>query len=144
MSSGFRRRNRVGASSHPPHTALGASRLAALPPDGFAELLLLLPDLSGGVAGSEIRRLENLANLDFCSPVERSAFEPFNRFFLRLHLPKPETGDQLLRLGEGPVDHGPLPTSELDARTLRARLEPFGREHHTGLHQFFVELPHFG
>src|SRR5882762_2786965 len=136
MSSGFR--------LTPPDTALGAPRLAVLPPDGLAELLLLLPDLSGGVAGSEIRRLENLANLDFCSPVEWSAFEPFNRFFLRLHLPKPETGDQLLRLGEGPVDHGPLPTRELDARALRARLEPFGREHHAGLHQLFVEFPHFG
>src|SRR5207247_467252 len=73
-----------------------------------------------------------------------TALDPFNRLLLRLHLPQPEAGDQLLCLGEGPVDHGPLPSREPDARALRARVEPLAREHHAGLHQLFVELPHLG
>ena len=33
-----------------------------------------------------------------------AALDPFDRFFLRLHLPEPEAGDQFLGFGEGPVD----------------------------------------
>src|SRR6266436_3264739 len=120
MSCRSRRRKQVGASSaaeYRPRRA--AARLSVLPPGGgLAEILLLLPDLSGRVAGSEICRLENLANLDLSSPVEGSALEPFDRLFLRLHLPKPETGDQLLRLCEGPIGHRPLSSRELDARAF--------------------------
>src|SRR5262249_44671077 len=64
------------------------------------------------------------------------------RLVHRLDLPQPEAGDQLLRLGEGAVDHGLLPAREPDALPLRTRVEPLTREHHAGLHQFFVELPH--
>src|SRR5262249_47040777 len=46
--------------------------------------------------------------------------------------------------GEGTVDHGPLGSREPDPRALRARLEPFTREHHAGLHQLLVELVHRG
>ena len=73
-----------------------------------------------------------------------AALDPFDRLFLRLHLPQPEAGDQLLGLGEGPVDHGPLVAGELDARALRARMEPLAREQDAGLCQLFVVLPHLG
>src|SRR5262249_54936489 len=60
------------------------------------------------------------------------------------HLPQPETRDQLLRLGKGPVDHGPLRAGELDTRALGARMQSLAREQHPGVGQRFVELPHLG
>src|SRR5438309_7508345 len=74
-----------------------------------AQALLLFPEL-GRELGSEVFRLEHLANLDLGLAREgiRTALDPFDRLFLRLHLPQPEAGDQLLRLGERPVDHGAL------------------------------------
>src|SRR6266480_1908714 len=110
-----------------------------------AQALLLLPQL-GRELGAEVLRLEHLADLDLGILPHRigAALDPFDRLFLRLHLPYPETRDQLLGLGEGPVDDGALRTREPDARALRARVEPFAREHHAGLRQLLVELPHRG
>src|SRR5438552_7660572 len=110
-----------------------------------AQALLLLPQL-GRELGAEVLRLEHLANLDLGILPHRigAALDPFDRLLLRLHLPDPEAGDQLLGLGEGPVDDGALRTREPDARALRARVQPFAREHHAGLHQLLVELPHRG
>src|SRR5262245_44283233 len=90
------------------------------------ELLLELARLVHRFAGSEVVQLEQLANLDlaFGSLAVGSgrALRPFDRLLLRLHLDQPVAGDQFLRLGEGPVDDGALPSGELDARALRARL----------------------
>src|SRR5207245_934685 len=111
-----------------------------------AQALLLLPEL-GRELGPEVFRLEHLANLDLGLRARegiRTALDPFNRLFLRLHLPQPEAGDQLLRLGEWPVDHGALVSREFDARALRAWLEPLGREQHAGFRQLLVVLPHRG
>src|SRR5438876_480764 len=110
-----------------------------------AQALLLLPQL-GRELGAEVLRLEHLADLDLGILPHRigAALDPFDRLFLGLHLPDPETRDQLLRLGEGPVDHGALRSREPDACALRARVEPLAREHHAGFHQVFVELPHRG
>src|SRR6266550_2924096 len=74
-----------------------------------AQALFLLPQL-GSELGTEIRRLEHLANLDLGIPLERvgAALDPFDRLLQRLHLKHPEAGDQLFGLGEGPVDHGAL------------------------------------
>src|SRR6266508_1235690 len=63
---------------------------------------------------AEICGFEDLTDLDFAF-AEWRAFEPFDRLGLRLHLPEPETGDQLLRLGEGAVDDGLLVALESDA-----------------------------
>src|SRR2546422_244158 len=108
-----------------------------------AKALFLLPEL-GSELGAEIRRLEDLANFDLGLRASGigAALDPFDRFLLRLHLNQPEAGDQLLRLGEGPVDHGPLRSGELDARALGARLEPLAREQHAGFDELFVVLPH--
>src|SRR5947199_804189 len=96
-----------------------------LPLRGYlrAQALLCLPEL-GSERGTEVRRLEHLTNLDLdiCASGIGAALDPIDRLFLRLHLNQPEAGDQLLRLGEGPVDHGALPSRELDARALRARM----------------------
>ena len=45
------------------------------------------------------------------------ALDPLDRLVERLHLPQPEARDQLLRLGERAVDHGPL--LPLEAHALR-------------------------
>src|SRR2546428_410308 len=100
------------------------------------------------LARREVVQLEQLAHLDLAFLAVRSrigiAPGPFHGLFFRLHLNKRVAGDELLRLGEGPVDHGALPSGELDAHALRARLEPLAREHHARLYQLFVELPHVG
>src|SRR5712692_4567098 len=110
-----------------------------------AQVLLLFPEL-GRELGPEVFRLEHLANLDLRLAREgiRAALEPFNRLCLRLHLPQPEAGDQLLRLGERPVDHGALDSREPDPRALRAWLEPLGGKQHAGFRQLLVVLPHLG
>src|SRR5438093_1256170 len=90
---------------------------------------------------TEVLRLEHLANLHFTF-LERGTFQPLDGLAERLHLPQPETGDQLLRLGEGPVDHRSLAAGEPDARALGARLQPLPREHHARFLQLDVELPH--
>src|SRR3989304_4843901 len=106
----------------------------------------LLPELSvvfDRLARTEVLQLEYLANLDLAF-LEGDALGPFDRLFLRLHLNQPETGDELLRLGEGSIDHGALRSREPDACALRARVEPLRREQHAGLHQLFVILRHLG
>src|SRR6266498_3562767 len=108
-----------------------------------ADALLLLPELRRERL-AEVLRLEYLPDLDLGPAVERSALQPLDRLFLRLHLPQPEAGDELLRLGERPVDHGPLASVEPDPHAFRARLEPLAREHHAGLGQLLVELAHLG
>src|SRR5438445_12585927 len=126
----------IFTSRRKPNRALPPLRLDLLP-----ELLLLLADLAAGIAGREVRRLEDLADLHL-GILEGGGLEALDRLLLRLHLPEPEAGDQLLRLRERPVDHGPLACGETDASTLRARLQALAGEHHPRLHQLFVELPH--
>src|SRR6266511_3747698 len=82
-----------------------------------AQPLLLLPEL-GSERRAEVLRLEHLAKLDLRAAVEGGALEPLDRLRLRFHPPQPEAGDELLRLREGAVGHGPLPSRELDARPL--------------------------
>src|SRR5438309_4928517 len=71
-----------------------------------AQALLLLPQL-GRELGAEVLRLEHLADLDLGILPHRigAALDPFDRLLLRLYLPDPDAGDQLLGLGEGPVDY---------------------------------------
>src|SRR5439155_23965193 len=108
-----------------------------------AHALLLLLEL-GFEGRTEVLRLEDLANLDLCAIPEGRPLDPLDRLFLRLHLPEPEAGHQLLRFGEGPVGHRPLPAGELHARSLGARLEALAGEQHAGFLQLLVELAHLG
>src|SRR5215217_5999884 len=97
-------------------------------------------------AVAEILQLEELAELDLAVPLIRigAALHPLDRLGLVLDLDDPVAGDQLLGLGEWPVDHGALAAFETDARTLRARLQPAAVEHDAGLHHLLVELGHRG
>src|SRR6185312_17308761 len=74
--------------------------------------------------------------------LERGALEPLDRLGPRLHLPQPETGDQLLALGERAVDHRALPAVEAHTRAAGAGLQPVAGQHHAGLHQLLVVLAH--
>ena len=74
----------------------------------------------------------------------RAALHPFDRLGLVLHLDDPVAGDQLLGLGERPVDHAALVAGETDARTLRAWAQPGAVEHDAGLDHLLVELRHLG
>src|SRR5262245_8398156 len=114
---------------------------------GLAEPLLLFPLLGREDLGREVRSLEHLANLDLGLATRvglGATLDPFDRLFPRLHLDHPEAGDQLLRLGEGPVGDGALPPGKPDARALRARLEPLAREQDAGLRHRLVVSPHRG
>src|SRR5882724_4088472 len=107
-----------------------------------AEAVLGGADFSGRVARCKVLRLEDLADLHLGAAVEWSALEPVDCFFLRLHLPHPETGDQFLRLGERAFSHRTLVSVELHARALGTGMQSLACEHHAGLHELFVELTH--
>src|SRR6266568_7141256 len=78
-----------------------------------AQALLLRPEL-GRELGAEVLGLVDLTNLDLglARKGVGAALDPFDGFFLRFHLPQPETGYELLRLGERTVDHRPLRAGE--------------------------------
>src|SRR5262249_14827119 len=89
----------------------------------LAELPLLLDDLGGGLG--EVGRFEHLADLDLAVLLVglRASPHPLDGLLLRLHLDHPVAREELLRLGKRAVHHGALAARELDARSLRARLE---------------------
>jgi len=76
--------------------------------------------------------------------VEGRTFQPIDGVLHRLHLPKPEAGNELLGLGEGAVGNRGLGCGEGDALAFGAGLEAFGSEEHACFYQFFVELAHVG
>src|SRR5437588_6230539 len=76
------------------------------------QTLLLLLQL-GRERVAEVLRFEHLADFDLGAAAERRALQPLDRVLLRLHLPQPEAGNELLRFGEGAIGHGPLAVLEL-------------------------------
>src|SRR5947207_4847000 len=102
--------------------------------DLLAQPLVSLLDLRRKLA-AEVRGFKHLPNLHLSAPVKRSALQPLDRLFLRLHLPQPEACDQFLAFGERPVNHCPLLSLEPHASAFRARLEPFPCQHHSSLYQ---------
>src|ERR1051325_4948580 len=86
------------------------------------------------LALAKVVQLEQLAHLDLpFLPVQGRVGEaprPLRRLFLGLHLDERVARDQLLRLGEGPVDHGALFPGVRDTPALRARLQPGGLAYH--------------
>src|SRR5258708_7319277 len=95
----------------------GPARLLLLRGDLRAHSLFLFPQL-GRELGAEVLRLEHLADLDLGILPHRiwAALDQFDRLFLRLHLPDPVAGDQLLGLGEGAVHYSAFRSREPDAR----------------------------
>src|SRR6266581_6383296 len=111
------------------------------------EVLLHLAKAIDRFARSEVLQLEELPDLDLGRPAVDGGIgeapRPFHRLFPRLHLDDRVAGDQLLRLGEGPVDHGALRARVLDAPAFRACLEAGGVEEHACFLQLLVVLLHF-
>src|SRR3989442_11884573 len=72
-----------------------------------AQALLCLPELRRE-GGTEVLRLEHLADLDLGLPVEGvgAVPYPFVRLFLRPHLEEPYAGDRLLRVVDWHGGHG--------------------------------------
>src|SRR5207248_3015240 len=68
--------------------------------------------------------------------------DPLDRLFLRLDLPQPVAGDELLRLGEWAVDHRALAAREPHACALAARMQPFAREQDAGFGKLLVVFAH--
>src|SRR2546429_63336 len=122
-----------------PVQARGLSGLRFLGGCLSTQALLLRPEI-GSKLGTEVLCLEHPANLNLGFPFMRTgaAFDPLDCLFHRSHLPQPEAGDQLLGLGEGPVDDSPFLSREPDALALRTRVEPLGGEQHASFHQLFV------
>src|SRR6266853_4934390 len=91
------------------------------------EVLLHLAKALDCLARTEILQFEELPDLDLSFLAVDGGIgkapRPFHRFFPRLYLDDRVAGDELLRLGERPVDHGALATRVLDAPALRARLQ---------------------
>src|SRR5262245_30195451 len=118
-----------------------------------ARARLLLCDLFGQAAvvldrfaHAEVLQLEHWPDLDIANIVMGigAAPDPFDGLRKRLALQDPVTGDELLGLCEGAVDHGALVAGEPDARAFGAWLKPVAIEHHAGLHHLLVELRHGG
>src|SRR6267154_6666925 len=74
--------------------------------------------------GAKILHLEELPDLDLALLAVDGgvgkAPRPFRCLLARFHLDDRVTGDQLLRFGERPVDHGALRSRVLDAPALGA------------------------
>src|SRR5262245_25189054 len=98
------------------------------------------------LARPKVLQLEHLPDLDLADLLMRigAAPDPFDRLRKRLALQDPVTGDQLLGLCEGAVDHGARVARELDPCALGAWLQPVAIEHHAGLHHLLVEFRHCG
>src|SRR6266851_3789615 len=105
----------------------------------FCEILPQLRCAIHCFARSEILHLEELANLDLAfiayTVEDRYALGPLDRFFPRVHLDDPVPSDQLLGLGERPVDHHLRSSRKLDARCLRTGLESGELDQYAGLSQ---------
>src|SRR6516165_9365864 len=87
--------------------------------DACAAVGPLRPQLRCQVV-AEILRLEHPTDLHLLAALaEGGAADPLDRFLDRLHLPQPESGNELLALGEGAIDHRAFAAAELDAHAVR-------------------------
>src|SRR5436190_11675000 len=105
-----------------------------------ASLLLSGADLAEALERRALRQileLEVLPHLDLGrAAIDRRVREflrPLERLVARLDIDDRVAGDELLRLGERPVDHRTLLAIVLYAPALRARLQPGGVDQHAGL-----------
>src|SRR4051812_23277627 len=86
-----------------------AASLATSRRDFGAEPFFRLSKL-GREIRTEVVGFEHLPDLEHRFPTSRlgTALQPLDRLLLRLDLPDPEAGDQLLRLREWPINDGRL------------------------------------
>src|SRR5262245_10808058 len=109
-------------------------------------LLFHLAEALDAFAVAEVLELEQLAHLELrLAAVDRRVGEaprPLHRLLARLHLDQGVARDQLLRLGERPVDHGALRSRVLHAPAGLAGLESRGVEQHARLLQLLMVFLH--
>src|SRR6202521_6400412 len=98
--------------------------------------------------GTEVFRLEHLANLGLAFPSRPVFFvkfhkvpRPFDRLCFRLQFKLRIPADNLLSLGEWSVDHGKLPPGESDAGARSSWEESPAADHRAGFDGLFAELP---
>src|SRR5713226_9858200 len=88
-----------------------------------------------------VARAEQLANLALAVAGHlHEAPGHLDRLLFRLHLDDRVTNDQLLRLGEWPVGHGELASSESNASALRTGEDPAGVEQDSSFRRVLAEL----
>src|SRR5688572_30030687 len=107
----------------------------------LAELLVVLDDL-GRHRVAEILDLVERTDLDLARPHHRvgAALHPLGRLVHVLDFPQPIAGDQLARLGERAIDHGPAGTVECDPLAFPRGLEAVAGQHDASVDQLLVEL----
>src|SRR5688500_17573383 len=118
----------------------------------MAPSLLLQSDFArfaGAGAVAEVLELEEPAHLDLARAAVDGrvgeALGPGERLFARLDVDDGVAGDQLLRLGERPVDEGALAALlVLDAPALVARAPARAVHQDAGLGHLLVEADHLG
>src|SRR5438270_4735062 len=96
-------------------------------------------DLVMATAPSHALVLEDFTDLEGPALV-RCALQPLEGLVHRAHLPQPVPGDQLLGLGEWPVDDAALVAVEPNAPALRAGMEPSRFQYDARLDKLIVEL----
>src|SRR3989442_7016250 len=124
--------------AHPAGSLLACRRL-------FADPLFLLAELRRELL-AEVVGLEHGADFDVRLLVVRvrAPLQPLDGLLHRLDLPEPETGDELLGLGERPIDDGTSRTRESHPLALGRRVQAFTRQENAGLDQLLVVLAHLG
>src|SRR5580704_17375005 len=103
-------------------TRLALGSLRAQPLVGLAQLRRQLL--------AEVVGLEDLAQLDLDTAVERCSLEPLDCLIARSALPDPVARDELLGLREGTVDDGALAAVEADLCTPGGRAQALAGQHH--------------
>jgi hypothetical protein len=104
-------------------------------------------DLLFGQDGCEIFHLKDLADFDFGlagAAAVGGTLDPLDGLFEGLDLQDREAGDELLGLGEGPVDDGTRLAGELDACAFGGGMEAIEGEQDAGLDELLVVLAHLG
>lgn len=91
----------------------------------------------------QVLGLEDLTQLKL-GVLERRFLEPLDRLFLRIHLPDPVPGQELLRLRERTIRDRRSAAVELDAASLGCRVEALARHHDARVDELFVVLAHLG
>src|SRR4051812_21604697 len=95
--------------------------------------------------GREVGDVEQLADLDLrltCTSRIRAAPGPFDSLGLRFHVEDPESAHELPGLAERTIDDLFVLPRQVDARTLRARLQAITGEQDARVDELLVELSH--
>src|SRR3984957_8799754 len=91
---------------------------------------------------AEVRRVEDLAQLDLHTSAERRSLEPLDRLITRRPLPDPMARDDLLRLRERAIGDAPFAALEAYPRAPRGWVQALPRQHHARADELFVVLRH--